>query len=98
MSSGRTIDRNIARMQLRLQGEVMRPGRRKRIWCGCGLAAAVWFLSVAPPAHSQPAAAPPTGAPSTSSPDTDGGPDVKESSVGYIDSALPFSHLGLRFD
>src|SRR5438270_9101732 len=40
----------------------------------------------------------PSPADTTTAPDTDGGPTGKESTVGYIDSALPRNTFRLRFD
>jgi hypothetical protein len=54
-------------------------------------------IALAPPARAQTVTEdPPETAPPP--PEGDSGPTGKESSVGYIDSALPFSHFRLRFD
>src|SRR5438045_2643224 len=60
------------------------------------------LLLAGAPGLAQPAPPPAPDTASTSSPpsppDGDSGPPDKESSVGYIDSALPRSQFRLRFD
>jgi hypothetical protein len=51
------------------------------------------LLGTASTASAQPPPEPPPPPPQD-----DGGPAVKDSSVGYIDSAVPFSHFRLRFE
>src|SRR5438132_7868497 len=88
----------LAEPNLRVHGGAMRHGAGKRLSCCCGFAA-VWLLCAAPvqaQTGSPPSATPPAA--DTAPPDGNGGPVVKDSSVGYIDSAVPFSHFRFRYD
>jgi hypothetical protein len=65
----------------------MLPSRKKS---PCSLAI-VFLLSLAQAAHAQ--------APmELTGPDAEGGPTTRDSGVGYIDSAVPFSQFRLRYD
>jgi len=61
----------------------------------------VCWLFTGVSAFAQPGTPPPadtTPLPDTSAPSDDGGPTGKETTVGYIDSALPLSQFRLRYD
>ena len=65
-------------------------------WAARKLLAGALLLLVGGSAFAQSATPPP--ADTTTAPDTDDGPTGKESTVGYIDSALPRNTFRLRFD
>src|SRR5262245_38633542 len=62
------------------------------------LPAARWALGAAACLLLASAARGQDGSPPPPPPEGDGGPTVKDTSVGYIDSAIPFSHFRLRYD
>jgi hypothetical protein len=78
------------------EGIVVRTRFFKRLWPLAAVLAAAWLTVAAATAGAQPPVGPPPPPPPATPPEDDFG--ARDSTVGYIDPALPVNMLRLRFD